>query len=224
MLQGFAGQLFAGTWITIKLAICAALASLLLGMLGAAGELTRHRALRWLTIAIVTILRGVPELLVIFLVYFGGMQLLSTITGHYVEIPSFTAGVVALGLVFGAYASQNFRSAFLAIPVGQIEAAQALGFNRWQTFWRIRLPQAWRYALPGLGNLWLVLLKDTSLVSLLGLVDLMTAAQNAVATTKQPFTFYLAAAGIYLFLTTVSQWIFDQIARITQPLDEDDEE
>lgn len=217
MLAGFAGQLLAGTWVTLQLSVCAAVASLIIGLLCAAGELAQYRLIRWLVTALVTILRGVPELLIIFLVYFGGMELLAVLTGHYVEVKSFVAGVIALGLVFGAYASQTLRSAFLAIPLGQIEAAQVLGFNRWQTFWQVRLPQAWRYALPGLGNLWLVLLKDTSLVSLLGLVDLMAAARNAVVTTKQPFTFYLLAAVIYLILTTVSQYLFNRVTHKVKP-------
>ncbi len=207
IFNGFLPQILAGTWITIQIACCSLLLGLLLGLIGAAGESSRLRLIRYFFITLTSIIRGLPELLILFFIYFGGTILLTNLLGRYVNVNAFIAGVVALGIVFGAYASQTFRGAFLAVPSGQIEAAKALGLNRWQIFNCIRLPQAWRHALPGLGNLWLVILKDTSLVSLIGLADLMNRAQIASSTTHKPFTFYLLAALIYLVLTSVSQKI-----------------
>jgi len=112
--------------------------------------------------------------------------------------------VFALGLVFGAFSSEVFRGAFLAVPKGQLEAAKACGMTDWQVFSRIRLPQMWRFAIPGLGNLWMVLLKDTSLISIIALDELLRWSKVAAETTKQPFTFYIAAALIYLLLTVLS--------------------
>ena len=143
------------------------------------------------------------------IIYFGSAGVLTSIAGwfghdRFVDVGPFTAGVVALGLTFGAYATEVFRGAILAVPKGQIEAAHAFGMDRWLTFRRILLPQVWRIALPGLGNLFLVLLKDTSLVSVIGLAELMRSAQIAVGFTKEPFTFYLAAAVLYLAMTVVA--------------------
>lgn len=213
MLDGFLTQLLIGTWVTIKLACSALVLGLISGIIGMLGENSKITYLRYLCIGFIGLLRGLPELLVLFFIYFGSGYLLSKLLGRYIEVTSFTAGTIALGLIFGAYASQVFRGAFLTIPKGQYEAAQALGIHPAQIFWRILLPQAWRYALPGLGNLWFVLLKDTALVSLIGLADLMNNAQIAASSTQKPFTFFLATACIYLILTTLSQYIFDYLSR-----------
>ncbi|QLH42177.1 MAG: ABC transporter permease subunit [Coxiellaceae bacterium] len=194
-------QLFQGLWLTLALALCALACGLLLGMIGALGEATSRRGWRYSVITIQTVIRGVPELVVVMFVYFAGTALLNALNITSNGISPFIAGVIALSLLFGAYASQTLRGAFAAIPRGQQEAAKALALNRWQTFYRILLPQAWRHALPGLGNLWLVLLKDSALVSLIGLAELMTKAKVAAITTGQPFVFYCIAAVIYLLLT-----------------------
>ena len=210
---GFFLQLGHGAWVTLKLAFCALPIGLSLGLLGMLAENSRIRLLRWMSITLISSIRGVPELLVIFLIYFGGTILLTTLAGKYVDFPAFTAGIIALGLLFSSYASQVFRGAFLAVPIGQTEAGIALGFNRCQIFFHIQLPQAWRHALPGLGNLWLVLLKDTALVSLIGVADLMNRAQTAASTTHQPFTFYLTASAFYLLITSVSQLALNRLSR-----------
>jgi His/Glu/Gln/Arg/opine family amino acid ABC transporter permease subunit len=207
MFNGFLPQILAGTWVTIQIASCSLVLGLALGLIGAAGESSRLRFIRYFFIAITSVIRGLPELLILFFIYFGGTILLTQMMGHYIDVNAFVAGVVALGIVFGAYASQTFRGAFLAVPSGQIEAAKALGLSGWRIFKRIYLPQAWRHALPGLGNLWLVILKDTSLVSLIGLADLMSRTQIASSTTHKPFVFYATAALIYLLLTSISQKI-----------------
>jgi arginine/ornithine transport system permease protein len=123
---------------------------------------------------------------------------------EYIEVSAFTAGVLTIGFIYGAYMTETFRGAILAVPPGQLEAGQAFGMSRWQVFREILLPQTIRYALPGFGNNWLVLLKTTALLSIIGLADVLFMAAKAAGSTRQPFTFYLAAALIYLLLTTVS--------------------
>lgn len=204
-IDGFIWQIISGTWVTIELALCAAVFGLGVGLIGASLESIPQWYLRYPAASLIFIIRGLPELLVLFFIYFGLTAILSDIFNHYVDISSFAAGVTALGLIFGSYASQVFRGAFLAIDSGQIEAGKAMGFSRLQIFTRIQIPQAWRHAIPGLGNLWLVLLKDTAIVTLIGLTDMMNSAKLAASTTHQPFTFYLIAAGIYLLITSVSQ-------------------
>ncbi len=208
-LQGFGAQLAAGTLMTVEIALAALALGLLLGLGGAAAKLSRFRALRLIGGLYTTLVRGVPELLVVLIVFFGASLAVQGVArwfGYdgYVEVSPFVAGVIALGLAFGAYATEVFRGAFQAVPPGQIEAAMAVGMSRRLTFLRIRLPQVWRFALPGLGNLFLVLLKDTALVSVIGLDELMRKSTIAVSYTKEPFTFYLAAAFIYLAMTAVS--------------------
>lgn len=207
-LQGFGAQLAAGTVVTLELAVTAMAAAIVLGLVFATAKTAGVRPLRALATAYTTAIRGLPELLIILLVYFAAARVLGGIAGWfghegYVELSPFAAGVAALGFAYGAYATEVFRGALLAVPPGQVEAAQALGMGRWVTFRRIVLPQLWRYALPALGNLFLTLLKDTALVSVIGVEDLMRETSIAVGYTKEPFTFYFAAALIYLGLTVV---------------------
>lgn len=194
-----------GVLITLAVAICALFLGLILGMLGALGESSHQKNVRYLFVTYHTIIRGVPEILVIFFIFFGSAQILNTLFRNAININPFIAGSIALGLLFGAYASQTIRGAFLVIKRGQVEAAEVLALTKYQIFWQVKFPQAWRYALPGLGNLWLVLLKDTALVSLIGLADLMMNTEAAAVTTQQPFTFYATAAVIYLCLTSISE-------------------
>lgn len=208
-LAGFGQQLLLGAAMTLQLALAALIAGLVLGLFGAIGRLSAFAPARAIAGAYTTIVRGLPELLVVLIIYFGSSRLLSAAAaafGHdgFVELSPFAAGVIALGLTFGAYATEVFRGAILAIPKGQIEAAHAFGMGRWLTFRRIVLPQLWRIALPGLGNLFLVLLKDTSLVSVIGLEELMRKTQIAVGFTREPFTFYLSAAVLYLLMTVIA--------------------
>ena len=160
--------------------------------------------IRWLADCYTTIVRGVPELLIILILYFGGTVALTTVFGRYVEVDAFAAGVFALTIVFGAYATEVFRAAIQAVPSGQIEAAQALGLSKFCVWYLVILPQMWRYALPGLGNLWLTLLKDTALISVVGLEDLMRKTSIAAGSTHDPLTFYSIAASLYLLFTSVS--------------------
>lgn len=213
-LHGFGHLLVEGTFVTLQLAFAGLSLGLVLGLLGALASLAPLAPLRWAANTWNTLLRGLPELLLVLLLFYGSSIVIERLTGVHVEVSAFAAGVIALGLAFGAYASEVFRSALLEIPRGQREAGLALGLSRTQVFFSIELPQLWRIALPGLGNLFLVLLKDTALVSVVGLDDLMRQAYVAVGYTKLPFTFYLAAAGIYLLLTIIAMQVIGQLERL----------
>lgn len=211
-LHGFGHQLLQGALVTVELALASLVVGLVLGLLGAAAKLSSIKPLQWIASVYTTLIRGIPELLTVLMIYFGATTVLMAIASlfgydEYIEISAFGAGVTALGLTFGAYATEVFRGALQSIPKGQHEAAIALGMGSIRKFYRIILPQVWRIALPGLGNLFLVLLKDTALVSVVGLEDIMRKANIAVSSTKQAFLFYLVAAFMYLALTVVSMCV-----------------
>ena len=197
-----------GAWLTIRLALATLPFGLAVGLMAALARNSRRRWLRVPGNIFTTIFRGLPELLTLLLVYFGGQVLLSRIASlvsdGQVEVSAFVAGLVALGLVFSAYASEVFLGALRAINRGQYEAAYALGLRPPTVFRLVVLPQLVRLALPGLANLWLVLLKDTSLVSVIALNDLLRETSVAVRATKEPFLFYLVACLIYLAMSMVS--------------------
>ena len=204
MFDGYLPFILQGALTTLKLASTAAILGSILGCLGAWAKLSHNRIAYAISASITSVIRGLPELMVLFIIYFGSTVLLSNIFESLVNVNGFWAGVTALSLIFGAYLTETLRGAYLAIDKGQIEAAQAYGFSRWKCGRYIILPQLWHYALPGIGNLWLVLIKDTAIVSLIGLSDMMRIAQLASAQTGKPFTFYLLAASFYLVLTSVS--------------------
>lgn len=217
-LYGFGDTLAEGAWVTIKLSLVSLSVGLCLGILGAAAKLSRFLLLRITVDAFTTVVRGLPELVWILFVYFGSTVLINSLIHQlgftiYINLNSFAAGVLALGTTFGAYATDVFRMAILAIPKGQVEAGRAIGMPRFLVFRRITLPQLWRFALPGLGNLFLVILKTTSLVSVIGLYELMGNARIAVGYTKKPFTFYLTVAFIYLALTLLAMALIELLER-----------
>ncbi|ELV8657028.1 arginine ABC transporter permease ArtQ [Vibrio vulnificus] len=204
-LTGYSLSLAQASWMTIQLALVSLAVGLVLAVVFAGGEMTRHTLVKWPTTALVTVLRGLPELLVVLFIYFGSTQVLFLLTGDFIEVSPFLSGVIALSLIFASYASQTIRGALKAVNKGQREAASALGMSKSRTFFRIVLPQAVRHALPGLTNQWLVLLKDTALVSLIGVTDLLKQAQLTSAATHEAFTWYATAAAIYLVITLVTQ-------------------
>ncbi|KZZ41020.1 ABC transporter permease [Thalassolituus sp. HI0120] len=221
-LQGFGHLLLSGAWMTIQLALASLVIGLIIGLIGASAKLSNNRIARGIATTYTTVVRGVPELLLVLTLYFGGSQILMWIAGYfgydeYIEVGPFAAGVAALAIAFGAYATEVFRMAMLEIPKGQWESAQAIGMTRIQTFFRIIMPQLWRYSLPGLGNLFQVLLKDTALVSVVGLNELMRQAAVGAANTKQPFDFYLAAAVLYLGLTLIATFVTTYLERLSKP-------
>jgi len=210
-LHGFGALLLAGTTVTLQLALAALVPGLSLGLLGATAKLSELAPVRLLGNGYSTLVRGLPEFLVVLTFYFGATDALMGVASwfgydEYIEVSAFAAGTTALGFIFGAYASELFRGAIIATPPGQAEAARALGMTRRQTFSRITLPQVWRIALPGLGNLFMILMKDTALVSVVGLEELMRVTAFAVGRSKEPFTFYLTAAVIYLILTSIASY------------------
>jgi len=208
-LYGYGGALAAGTVGTIKIMMMSLVVGLVSGMVGAGAKLSGVKALSLVTDAWTIIIRGVPELILVLFVYFGGSIIISqgaALMGFdiYIEINPMVAAVFTLGLVYGAYATDVFRVSILAVAKGELEAARAIGMGRAKVFFRILFPQIWRYALPGLGNLFMILQKDTALVSVIGMNELMRNASQAVANTRKPFTFYITAALIYLGITTIT--------------------
>ena len=201
--------LFDGTVVTIQLAIGSLLLAVLLGLIGATAKLSTNRLWQKLAGSYTTLVRGVPDLVLMMLLFYGGQQILNDLgeaTGwwDYLEINQFTAGVFSIGFVFGAYMTETFRGAILAIPRGQIEAGIACGMTSLKIFLRITWPQMVRYALPSFTNNWLVLVKATALVSVIGLHDLVWNASTAGRSVREPFTFMFAVLMIYLLMTAIS--------------------
>lgn len=209
MSGGYWLTIIEGSWLTLRLALCSMALAVALGLAGAGARLSPLRPLAWLAEAYATVIRGIPDLVMILLVYFGGQDLVNrtaALVGHedYIDVDPFAAGVATLGFIFGAYLSETFRGAFLSIPKGQVEAGFAYGMSRWQVFRRILWPETVRLSIPGIANNWLVLIKSTALVSVLGLPDMMFHAKQAGNATREPFTYLLLAAVLYLAITSVS--------------------
>lgn len=205
----YQGQLLAGTWVTIRLALLSLVIAVMFGLLGAWAKLSKNFLAQKTAAGYTTIVRGVPDLVLILLVFYGGQQMVNSfgeLTGlwDYVEISQFAAGAGTIGVVFGGYMTETFRGAILAIPKGQIEAGVACGMTRFTIFHRIIWPQMVRYALPGFSNNWLVQIKSTALVSVIGLQDVVYNGFVAGRSTRQLFTFMFAVLMIYLVLTAVS--------------------
>jgi arginine/ornithine transport system permease protein len=217
MLHGYGASLLAGAMLTLSVALGALAIAALLGLAGASARLSRHRALRFGAQAYTTLIRGVPDLVMMFLVYYGGQIALNKLADRYgwdgLTIDPFVAGTLTIGFIFGAYMTEIFRGAFLAVPAGQREAALAYGMSRRQAFVRVVGPQMLRHALAPLSNTWLVMVKSTALVSLIGLSDLMQRASSAGTTTQQPFLFYAAAGAMYLVFTSASELLFAWLRR-----------
>jgi arginine/ornithine transport system permease protein len=210
ILHGFLPSLLEGAAVTLGVALSSLALAATLGLLGALAKLSRSRIARAIAGLYTTLIRGVPDLVLMLLVFYGGQVAINTLApllGHedYIDIDPFVAGVLTIGFIFGAYLTEAFRGAFLAVPPGQREAGLAYGMNARQVLWRITLPQMMRHALPGLSNNWLVLIKSTAIISVIGLSDLMTRGQQAAGNTREPFSFYLAVALIYLVFTSVSE-------------------
>ena len=216
--QGWGDELALAACMTLAVASCAFLLGLVFGSLGAAAKLSGIRPLIVLADGYTTVMRGIPELLVIYLLFFGGsgaLMFVAGMFGHtgYIGVNAFMTGVVAIAVVNGAYSTEAIRGAVLAVPKGQIEAAKAYGMPPWTLFRRILAPQVLRYALPALGNVWQVALKETALISVTGLVEIMRQSTIGAGSTKQPFTFYAAACVLYLLLTTLSSLGFARAER-----------
>ena len=210
-LKGFGPLLLQGTWMTIKLSVLSLAVSVLLGLLGASAKLSSLPFLRIPAQLYTTLIRGVPDLVLMLLIFYSLQTWLTGFTDYmeweYIEINPFGAGVITLGFIYGAYFTETFRGAILAVPRGQLEAATAYGLKRGQRFRYVTFPQMMRFALPGIGNNWMVMLKATALVSIIGLADVVKAAQDAGKSTYQLFFFLVVAALIYLVITSVSNLV-----------------
>ena len=215
--QGFGPLLLAGTWETIKLAVLSLGAAFLLGLAGAAAKLSPNRALSRIGTMYTTLIRAVPDLVLMLLLFYSIQiwlnQLTDLLNRDQIDIDPFVAGVLTLGVIYGAYFTETFRGAFLSVPRGQLEAGAAYGMSGMRVFARIMFPQMMRFALPGIGNNWQVLVKATALVSIIGLADVVKAAQDAGKSTFNMFFFILVAALIYLAITTVSNLVLMQLEK-----------
>jgi arginine/ornithine transport system permease protein len=210
-LSGYFVSILEGALLTVGVSLAALGVAILLGLAGAAAKLSGRPVLVGVATVYTTLVRGIPELVLMLLVFYGGTigmnHLLEALGSRAtVDINPFLAGVLTIGFIYGAYMTETFRGAILAIPRGQMEAAWAFGMGRLQTFLRITLPQMVRYALPGFTNNWLVLIKATALVSLIGLHEMTYLAKQASSATREPFTFFLFAAALFLVYTSVSLW------------------
>ncbi|MBT4889007.1 MAG: ABC transporter permease subunit [Rhodospirillales bacterium] len=207
----YRGQLIDGTIVTIGLALSSLLLSVICGLIGAFMKLSESRILQKIGNLYTTLVRGVPDLVLMMLLFYGGQQLINDFgywTGlwDYIDINQFISGVFTLGFIFGAYMTETFRGAILAIPKGQIEAATAAGMNPGLIFRRVTWPQMVRFALPSFTNNWLVLIKSTALVSVIGLHDLVWNAFAAGRSVRMLFTFMIAVLIVYLLITATSDF------------------
>jgi arginine/ornithine transport system permease protein len=236
-LQGYEASILSGAVVTIQVALLSLLLAVILGMMGALAKLAPYRWARAIATLYTTIIRGIPDLVLMMLIFFGGQILLnnslysinewindwflSSDPKHewtaylpdYIDVSPFVAGILTIGFIFGAYMAETFRGAIMAVDSGELEAAKAYGMSGPLAFRRILLPQMIRHALPGFGNNWLVLLKTTALVSIIGLEDMVRVSALAAGTTKAPFTFYMAVSIIFLFFTSVSTGLLKLVER-----------
>ena len=208
-LVGWWDDFFWGSVVVGQVFFASLIMMVLFGLLGAAAKLSNSRVARNIAGVYTVIFRGTPEILVLLLIYFGAAIALTSIAQlfnpdiAFVDIPPFWAGSFAIALIVGSYATETFRGAFLGVDPGQIEAARALGISNFKTFIYIQIPEMWRLALPAFGNHMLSLIKDTALISIIGLNETLFVAEQATGTTGKPFTMYIVVGGIYLTFSTV---------------------
>lgn len=217
-MSGYYHSILQGALLTVGVSLAALGVAILLGLMGAAAKLSGRPVLVTVATVYTTVIRGVPELVLMLLIFYGGTIGLNHLmenlgSGETVDINPFLAGVITIGFIYGAYMTETFRGAIMSIPKGQMEAAWAFGMGRLRTFWRITLPQMVRYALPGFTNNWLVLIKATALVSLIGLQDMTYLAKQASSATREPFTFFVFVAILFLLYTSASLWVLRRVER-----------
>ena len=211
--QGWGPLLLQAAGMTLAVSVCAFVLGLALGAVGASARLSRSRLARGAAETYTTVVRGVPDLLIIYLFYFGGSQVLTSLAhafggAGFFGLPAFLVGTLAVGIVSGAYQTELLRGAFGAIPRGELEAARAVGMGKLLMLRRITAPLVLRTALPGMGNIWQQVIKESALISVTGLVELLRQVTVGAGSTRQPFVFYIAGTVLYLVLTTVSGFAF----------------
>ena len=231
-LHGYGWTILEGARLTLASALLSAVLAVLIGVAVALLRLSHSRFARGAALTYTTVIRGIPDLVLMLLIFFGGQILVNKLVAGidpwieaqggtpigYLDINPFIAGVLTLAVIYGAYMAETFRGAILAVPHGQLESARAFGMPPFQVFRRILFPQAVRHALPGITNNWLVLLKSTALLSVIGLDDMVRKAQYAVGATRLPFTFYQFVAALFLLFTTVTLLVLRTLeARAQRP-------
>jgi polar amino acid transport system permease protein len=213
--QGYGDELLRGAYMTMQISLCAYVIGLIIGLAGAMGKLSGNRILRPILEFYTTFVRASPELIIILLLYYAGTGLLNSVLVSYgytsVRISGFAAAVAVLGFMQGAYATEVLRAAIQAIPIGQIEAATAVGMTPWLRFRRIVLPSMLPLALPGMAHLWLIVTKDSSLIAVVGYTELLLATRQAAGNTKLYLLFFSVAALVYLMITLVSNQAFKRV-------------
>jgi arginine/ornithine transport system permease protein len=212
-----------GSLLTLEVAFGSLIVAIVLGLIGAACKLASSPPLRWLAGLYSTVIRGIPDLVLMLLLYYGAQIGLNKLLERFapeqtLEIDPFVAGIATIGFIYGAYMTETFRGAIMAIPRGQMEAGEAYGMSRLRVFFRITVPQMIRLAIPGFTNNWLVLIKSTALVSIIGLADMTYLAKQAGAAMRGTLPgaalwFFLFSALIYLAITTVSLMVLKQLDR-----------
>lgn len=236
-LLNYQNILLEGAWLTVQVALLSLLLAIVLGLLGALAKLSDSAILKSVATLYTTIIRGIPDLILMLLIFFGGQMLVNDLSYRlnewlnafvsridsthewysflpdYIDISPYFAGIITIGFIFGAYMAETFRGAIMSVEKGQLEAAKAYGMSQYKIFTRVMFPQMMRHALPGIGNNWLVLLKTTALVSIIGLQDMVKIAGDAAGSTQKPFTFYLAVAFIFLLFTSVSSSVLNWAER-----------
>ena len=213
---GWGDELFRATLMTLAVSITAMLIGFSFAAIFTPLKLSKFKSLNLIANIYTTVIRGVPELLVIYLFFFGGsgaIMFVASMFGYndYIEINAFVTGSFAIGIISGAYSTEVFRGAIQSIDKGQFEAAKVLGFSKFKQFYKIILPQMLRLAIPNLSNVWQITLKDTSLISVTGLVEIMRQSYIAAGSTRDPLFFYSFAAVLYLLLTFFSMKLLNRL-------------
>ena len=208
-LTGWWDDFFWGSVVVVQLFLASVVLMTIFGLIGSAAKLSNSRIAQKIAAGYTVVFRGTPEILVLMIMYYGAAVSLTAIAQFFdpsvkfLDLPPFWAGSLALGLIVGSYATETFRGAFMGVPIGRVEAARALGLSNLQTFFYIKVPEMWRLALPAYGNHLLSLIKDTALVSIIGLTEILYIAEQAIGTTGKPFTMFFFVGCIYLTFSTI---------------------
>lgn len=217
LFGGYLPMILKGMVITVEVALLSLLFSLILGVIAASGRLYGGPIARTIAGIYTTVIRGIPDLVLMMLIFFGGQVLVNKVGDkfgwEYIDVDPFIAGILTIGFIFGAYMGETFRGAIMAVPKGEIEAGHAYGMTNLQVFMHITFPGMIRHAIPGFFNNWLVLVKTTALVSVIGLEDMVFSAKIAGDSLRQPFTFYLLVGFLFLAITAVSDIVMKLLER-----------
>ena len=213
---GWGDELFYATLMNLAVSITAMLIGFFFALIFTPLKLSKYKTLNLIGNFYTTVIRGVPELLVIYLFFFGGsgaIMFVASIFGYneYIEINAFITGSFAIGIISGAYSTEVFRGALQSIDKGQFEACKVLGLKKHIQFFKVIMPQMLRLAIPNLSNVWQITLKDTSLISVTGLVEIMRQSYIAAGSTRDPLFFYSFAAVLYLVLTYFSMKLINRL-------------